>query len=478
MGEATTGYDVLVVGAGSAGIPCALAAAERGARVLVVDKADRIGGTLHVSGGHVTGAGTRRQRERDIVDHPDDHYADVMRIGRGRARPDLLRLAVDLAAPTIDWLDELGLEHDERSPRIVYGHEPYGAPRTHYGPDEARSILAVLAPPFERAVARGAIDLWLDAPVTALRTGADGAVTGAVVRRGDHEVTVPARATVLATGGYGADPDRFRAMEGYPLYTVAPPTSTGDGLGLAEEVGAGLTSAGDFLPTFGGLPLEGQPGRTSWSERAHLVANERPPWELYVDVRGQRFVAEDEPSIDEKERRLLEAAPELTFHVVFDERALREAPPLIIGATRDEVAAMAGRREGWVSAPTLRELAEAAGIDADGLEATVADYNARLAADAPDVLGRTHRPAPVTEAPFHALRNHGATLITFAGVDVTGELEVRRPDGAPVGGLYAVGEVLGAAPTMGNAFCGGMTLTPALAFGRELGRRLGAALGA
>ncbi|MDD9371933.1 MAG: FAD-dependent oxidoreductase, partial [Acidimicrobiales bacterium] len=57
-------YDILVVGAGTAGIPCAIEASERGARVLLVDKADRVGGALHVSGGHMTGAGTRRQRER------------------------------------------------------------------------------------------------------------------------------------------------------------------------------------------------------------------------------------------------------------------------------------------------------------------------------------------------------------------------------------------------------------------------------
>jgi predicted flavoprotein YhiN len=467
-------FDVLIAGAGTAGIPCAVEAAAAGASVLLVDKSSDVGGTLHVSGGHLSGAGTRRQRVRGIADSPEQHRDDVMRISDQTARADIVELATRLAAGTIDWLDEHGLAFHEASPRLIYGHEPYTVARTHYGVDEARSILAVLRPLLDEQVQGGGVTLWLRSPVVSLRT-ASGAVTGAVVERDGQRVEVAASAVVLATGGYGGSPELFAEIEGLPLWTAAQSTSTGDGLRLAGEVGAARAGAGMFLPTFGGLPEEGAPHRVVWRERPHLIANERPPWEIYVDRHGRRFVAEDEPSIDRKERELIEHVDDLTFHVVFDERARREAPPIVIGWSAEEVRDRANQREGLVAADRLEDLAVAAGIDPAGLIDTVEGYNMAVAGGRPDPLGRAHLPSPIAEPPFYALRNHGSTLITFAGVDVDEDLRVRRPDGTVIDGLFAAGEVIGAAATTGNAFCGGMLLTPAMAFGRLLGQRLGGA---
>lgn len=469
-------YDVLVIGAGTAGLPCAIEAARAGARVLLVDKADRIGGTLHVSGGHLAAAGTRRQRSRGIVDHPDDHYADVMRLGDDAADPVLLRRAVDLAAGVVDWLDDLGLDQPDDSPRIVHGHEPYATARTHYGSDEARSILALLEPLLDQEVAAGRIVLSLGTRLVDLVV-VDGIVTGAQLERAGERVIVSAPAVVLATGGYAAAPELFRELEGLELHSSAPETSTGDGLVAGRAAGGTVVRTGTFIPTFGGLPDPGRPGRTLWMPRPHLVATERPPWELYVGTDGRRFVAEDEPSIDTKERRLLDHLPDLTFHVVIDQRGLREGGPLLLGAEPDAVAAWVDQRDGFVSADTIERLADKAGIDRDGLVATVADYNERVRSGEPDPFGRTHRPAEIAEPPFVAIRNHGATLITFAGLSADAEFAVLDADGGRVPGLYAIGEVLGAGATMGTAFCGGMTLTPALAFGRDLGQRLGRELG-
>ena len=101
-------WDIIIVGAGTAGMPCAIAAVEQGADVLVVEKADRIGGTLHISGGHMSGGGTRRQIRRGISDSPERHFADIMRISRFRADTSLTRLACEEAPHTLDWLNELG----------------------------------------------------------------------------------------------------------------------------------------------------------------------------------------------------------------------------------------------------------------------------------------------------------------------------------------------------------------------------------
>jgi succinate dehydrogenase/fumarate reductase flavoprotein subunit len=467
-------YDLIVVGAGTAGLPCAYEAATHGARVLVLEKSDEIGGTLHISGGHMSAAGTRRQRERGIGDSVAAHIADVMRISRGTARPDLVRLAAALAPATVDWLDAHGFSFAPETPRIVYGHEPYSVARTYYGVDEARSILAVLRRLVEPLLRSDAIDLRLETALTGF-VCEDGRVAGVHFEGPAGSGIARAPATVLATGGYGAAPDLFAELDGWPLVTAARKTSTGDGLRLARELGAAIVGRGMFIPTFGGLPAPEAPGRVVWHERPRLVAAERPPWEIYVTRAGRRFVAEDTSSIDEKERALC-GVPDLTFFVVFDERALEASSPVVVGWTADDLRARANRRPGVFAAPSLRELAHRAGIDPAVLEETVAEYNAAVATGRDARFGRVHLPAPIEHPPFYALQNHGITLITFAGIAVDSDLRVRRADGSVIPGLYAAGEVIGAAATMGNSFCGGMAITPALSFGRLLGQRLAPAV--
>jgi glycine/D-amino acid oxidase-like deaminating enzyme len=467
-------FDVVVVGAGTAGIPCALAAAEAGARVLLVEKDERIGGTLHTSGGHLSAAGTRRQAAQGIHDDPENHLADVRRISHGLARDDLVRRAVALAASTVDWLEDLGFDFAPETPRIVYGHEPYGVPRTYYGRDGGLSILRVLKSLLNDAVSRGDIDLRTATPVTGLRSDPAGRVVGVTVWGRDGEQDVDAGVVVLATGGFAADAEVFAEIEGVPLVSAAHPTSTGDGLLLARTVGAAVAGQGTYLPTFGGLPHPTTPGRAQWSDRPLLVATERPPWEVYVDRSGHRFVAEDEPSIDQKERALAKIA-DMTFWTVFDDHARRESVPVVLGWSPEDLASQAGRRAGVHAADDLTSLAGAAGIDPANLPTTVRDYNEALIAGRPDPLGRRHRPAPIAEPPFFALENHGITLISFAGLDVDASLAVRRPDRSVVAGLFAVGEVLGAGATCGNSFCGGMMLTPAVSLGRWLGAQLAVA---
>jgi fumarate reductase flavoprotein subunit len=279
---------------------------------------------------------------------------------------------------------------------------------------------------------------------------------------------VHAGVTVLATGGFGHDAGLFGELEGVPLVTSSAPTSTGDGIRLGRSVGAGIAGRGMYIPTFGGLPPEGDDLRVDWEHRPHLVAPERPPWEIYVDVHGRRWIAEDEPSIDAKERALttIEA---MTFWTVFDSRALAESRPMVVGWTPEQLDAAAGVRRGVSRAGSLEELAAVTGVSATGLVATVERYNAFVAQGVDAYFGRTHLPAPIASPPFYALENHPVTLITFAGLAVDDDLRVLDDGGSVIPGLYAVGEVIGSAAVNGNSFCSGMCLTPALALGRRLG---------
>ena len=456
--------DVVVVGAGPAGLALTVHAADRGLTVTLIEAADDIGGALHWSGGHLSAAGTPRQAERGITDDVDAHYADIMRISRGTARPSLTRIAVDEAVPTLAWLDSLGLEYDAATPRIVHGHEQYSTPRTVHGTRMALGILDVLRTELQRVVAAGGVTVLLGARVASLVLDA-GRVLGVRLAAGTD---VHGAEIVLATGGFGHDAELFAELEGAPLVTSSAPTSTGDGIRMGRAAGAGIAGRGMYIPTFGGLPPEGDDLRVDWEHRPHLVAPERAPWEIYVDRHGRRWIAEDEPSIDTKERALT-AIDAMTFWTVFDARALAASHPMVVGWTPDQLDAAAGVRRGVTKAGTLEDLAAAAGIAAAGLLDTVARYNGFVADGVDPDFGRAHLPAPIEQPPYYALENHPVTLITFAGLDVDDDLRVRRADGTTIDGLRAVGEVIGSAAVNGNSFCSGMCLTPALALGRRLG---------
>ena len=189
---------------------------------------------------------------------------------------------------------------------------------------------------------------------------------------------------------------------------------------------------------------------------------------LRADRGGRRWVREDEPSIDAKERALAEV-PDLTFWMVLDDVGVEASRPLVVNWTPADVRAKANVRAGVVAADTLAELAVRAGIDADGLQDTVARYNAMVDARCDPDFGRTHLPAAIETPPFYALENHGIALISFAGLNADADLRIRRADGAVFTNLYGIGEVIGSRPVHGFSYLSGMTVTPAITFGRLLG---------
>lgn len=460
-------YDLIVIGAGTAGIPCAIAAAKKGMKVLLLDKSDDIGGTLHTSGGHMSAAGTKRQAEKGIVDSIENHRADIHRISNGGARQDLVNLATELAGPGMDWLEENGFEFAPEVPRIVYGHEPYSIARTYYGPEAGKSILKVLRKLLEGAIADGCVELRLNSAVKSLITEKN-AVLGVELADGNK---VRAKNTVLASGGFGANPQLFEELEKATLVSAAWPTSTGDGILMAREIGAAIAGAGTYLPTFGGLPSPDGSGRVRWTDRPLLVAAERPPYEIYVDRSGKRWVAEDEESIDVKEHALT-GVEGMTFWTIFDSVGLEKSQPMVIDWSIEKFKAQANVLPGVFSGETLQELAVNAGINPEALQATVAKYNEDLVNSRTDQFGRKFRPAPIIDGPFYSLQNHAITLITFSGIDVDDKLRVRKKDGSIISNLHAVGEILGSAATMGQSFAGGMLVMPSITFGKSLGERL------
>ncbi len=465
-------WDVIVVGGGSSGLPTAFFAAARGARVLLIDHAPQLGGTLWVASGQMSAAGTRLQQRKGIEDSADAHYDDVMRISRGSADPQLVRLAVDNAASTFDWLEDQGFRALPDHPVEGNAHEPYQQSRYYWGEQGGHSVKDVLVPLVMQQVQAGRITLKLEHEVTELLITDDGAVAGVVARDQSGATSrFLARSTALTCGGYAANPELFEQLNGYPQYTAQPyPYARGAGIRLGMSAGGYLRGQQNVYNNFGSL-LDGDQFPCPLAARVVTYPEMRQPWEIYVNARGNRFVREDMPSIDAREMAL-SMQPARRFWIIFDQHILDTAPPILLNWDREQLReAFTQGRPSFLSAGNLAELAALAGIDAAGLASSVEGYNYGVQTRN-DFLGRQHLPSSIGNGPFYALRMQGSATSSAVGLAVNNTLQVIRTDGSAIPNLYAAGELLGAGQTMGKAACGGMMVTPALTFGRLLGERL------
>lgn len=464
-------WDLVIMGAGTTGLSAANFAGARNGRVLLVDASPDLGGSLLVAHGQISAAGTKLQKQKGIHDTPEMHYEEALRISKGTIDKDLARLAIFNAAETFDWLCDNGYDLVPDVPSLSNAHEPYSVARYYWGKDWGRSIARVLIAKVEEQVARGTVTPQLSTRIVDLVQDVDGAVTGVVTEEADGtRRRVRARNVLLAAGGYAANPEMFERMVGVPLYArAAYPYNKGMGIELGVKAGGFVRGRDKYLSNFGWL-LQDDNFPSPIIGRVNTYPNERQPWEIYVNMNARRFIREDEPSVDQREHTLLRQ-PNLRYWVVFDDAIFQQAPPMVYGWTREQMAEAFNRQFPFTRADTLEALARAIGIDPAGLVATVKAYNTGRAAGR-DYFGRLHMPAAIEKGPFYAIRQQGASVTSTAGLAVDGELRVIRQDRSPVAGLYAAGEILGSGQLQGDAFVGGMMAMPCLVFGRLLGERI------
>jgi flavocytochrome c len=491
-----TDYDIIVVGAGTAGMPCAIAAAEKGAKILVIEKAERVGGTLHYTGGHMSAGGTRHQAQHNIDgDNPNDHYEEVMRISNNTAVPYIVKLATDEAPKTIDWLDSLGFEFAPESPRIVYGHVPYSIARTQYGKDAGESIFKAIKPVWDTFVASGNITVMLQTELKALIIK-NRKVTGIQVLENKKRKSFSAKSVVLTTGGYANNPTMFaKKHPNHPrLISTAAPTSMGDGIEIAEKIGAKFWNADTHISSLGGIEFEPNSGHADfWTAWAMVFTTSyRAAREVYINDKGKRFMDESNPDPDYRERAVAEQ-PNKRFWLIFDETALvgknsqigrttgyvnvdkntTAAPMTVVPKwTIDKIKEEATKGKCVWVADSIGALAQKTGLPTQQLKATIAQFNQFVSTGIDAEYGRKDLKNSVDNGPFYAILTYATSLITFGGLAVNEKLQVIDNQNNAIPNLYAAGEILGAGATTGNAFCGGMLVTPAISFGRILGRTL------
>lgn len=472
-------YDLLIVGAGTAGMACAITAAERGLKVGVVEKVDYVGGALHWSGGHMSAGGTHLQKEKDIEDSPEKHLADIYRINNKSGDLDLIEKAVYQAPKTIAWLDELGMEWAPECPRIIYGHVAYETARTIYGPEKALSIYKVLLPQWQKYVANGAIEIHFNAIFTGLGK-TNGRFSTVVCDSPKGEQTYEGNNIVITTGGYGSNPAYFQQKHpSIPLVSSCYPTATADGHVILEKQGGQFRYGKFHLPSLGGMEEEEGSGRVDFNANWAMVLTSvyRQPRDIYVNAHGKRFIKEDEVSPETRELTTMQQ-PDWCFWVIFDETALNSPDengnhnPIMIGRSVEEMKAEATRGNALRMADSIEELAEKTGLPKENLVEIVEEYNQMVETKSDPEFGRTYLEDPIKTGPFYALKVHASVLVTFGGIKVNKELQILDAEGNLMEGLYGAGEFLGLGATSGSSFCSGMAITPALGFGRLLGKSL------
>jgi succinate dehydrogenase/fumarate reductase flavoprotein subunit len=344
-----------------------------------------------------------------------------------------------------------------------------------------------------RSAADLGIDLRTSAPaVRLLQDG--GAVCGAVLATPEGEVEVRARrGVVLAAGGFPHDRERRRSM--FPAdqehLTVAAPSATGDGLRLGESVGGKvdgtLAAPGAWCPVSLVPFPDGTVGRFP-----HIIERNKPGI-IGVLASGQRFCNEGNGYHDYVAAMLRAVPPgqEVTSWLIctraFQRRyglGIARPAPLPLGPYI---------RSGYIKVGrTIAELARNCGIDPEGLERTVADYNVHARRGEDPAFGRGSTPynryqgdagnkpnpcvAPIERGPFYAVKVVPGSFGTFAGLKTDASARVLDADGVPIPGLYAAGTDM--ASVMGGHYpAGGINLGPAMTFGYIAGRHAAGATG-
>lgn len=454
----TRDCDVIVVGGGGAGMAAAIAAAEAGASVTLFEASKNAGGSTALSGGVFYAAGTSVQKAAGVSDDVERMYRYYMAINQWNIEPSIVRRFCDEAAPTLEWLIARGVPFD---PAGLYVSGVDDAPRGHHTTGSGLVLFNAL---LGVAGARG-VDVHTGVRVEGLAL--DGERVCGVTAQGE---TMRAGAVVLAAGGYGANrrmlaefnPEVAAEDERWSFYFGAE-SSRGDGIAMARAIGAAVAGKGRLL-------VNASPGFS------RDVADFHPPWLVFVNTDGRRFMDETAPYC--VNGHLIAAQPGRKCFAIFDEPTRASSPSRHPFADKLGVGdfAYSGERlleeakKGRVLvADTLEALAAKAGIHAATLTGTVAAYNAEVARGGDSRFLKQGDLKPIAKPPFYAAEVHAASFgATSAGVQIDAEARVMHQSQRPIPALYAAGETTGG--VLGDRYVGGGNyISSAIIFGRIAG---------
>ena len=431
--------DIVIIGSGGAGLSSAITATEKGAKVIVLEKMAYFGGNSNRSEGEMNAAGTKQQKAHGITDDtPERFAADTIRGGHGLNDPALVKALTENAASAEEWLLDLGAHFCHRMGRgggqtRARGHGPCD------GSPVGIEIMRVLG---ERAD-KDHIDMRLNNRVTKILMK-NGKVSGVQVKTPKGMETINAKAVILATGGFGANHkmvEKYRPeLKGFS--TTNHPGATGDGIILAQQVGAGLTDIEQIQihPTV--IKKNGALISESMRARGGFLLNKN----------GKRFTNElltrDVVSANELKQ------PGGIAYLVIDNSIY----------SKNKMAQNYTAEKLMTKCDTIADVAKLIGVDEKVVQASFDQYHKAFDNKKDDLFGRPEMLIRMDQAPYFVAEVTPGIHHTMGGVKIDPQVEVLTPEKKPIPGLFAAGEVTGG--VHGGNRIGGNAVADIITFGR------------
>ena len=434
--------DVVIVGAGGAGLTAAVRAKQEGASVLVLEKMPMVGGNSLKASGGMNCAGTKFQAALDITDSGVREFIeDTMNGGHYLNDLGLVATMAANSSDAVDWLESIGAPLPKVAATGGTVHKYL------HSPEDGSPVGTYLIARLSEEAAKQGIDIMLNTTATEILMDG-GAAVGVKAQDDAHDYTVNAGAVILATGGFGSN---FDLMCSYKpslanAVTTNHPGATGDGIMMAEAVGAATVDMEQI-----------QLHPTVYQETSMLVSEKmRSLGSILVNQEGKRF-CNDLSTRDAVSAAELEQTGGYAY-IVFDQNLVDQNK-----SAREYI-----EKGMAVQGDTYEALAEAMGVDTAAFAETMEKWNAAVAAGEDAEFGRNNgMDADLSVAPFYAIRIAPGIHHTMGGVKIDTATEVIDTEGKPIPGLFAAGETTGG--VHGGNRIGGNAVCDFVVFGRIAG---------
>ncbi len=440
--------NLLVIGAGGAGLSAAVEAADNGTEnILLIEKMPVIGGTTFISQGLIGGSNSDIAKKLEVKHTEEELYDLLMNNAHYRLDPKLARITADSSGETINWLqNNINIKFKDE---IVVG----------YGPLQMMHMVdgggIAMKEPFTKALEDRKVEVMLETPAKDLISDIDGNILGAIADKDGSDYYIKAKAIVIATGGYAANAELAAALnptyEG--IYGLGHPASTGDGIIMASKHGAAISNSIHMMLVFKDYDLlANKGGNTNTANISKYIA---APNVIFVGKEGKRFV-------DEKSGGFMNqdiAQP------ILDQMHKDEIPYIWAITDQhgiDKSGAVRGMKMEFLKADSIEELAKLMEVDPIALSETVVKWNEGVAEGNDDEFNRDQLDSIMTP-PYYAASVVPGHIITYGGILRNEKAEVLRADGSVIPGLFTAGE------TSANSSYMGFTLSNCFTWGRIAG---------
>ena len=438
----TLDCDVVIVGAGGAGLTAAVRATQAGAKVLVLEKMPFVGGNSLKASGGMNCADTKFQAALDITDSGVPEFIeDTMNGGHGINDLALVTTMAENSAEAVDWLESIGAPLPKVAATGGTVHKYL------HSPEDGSPVGEYLVAKLDEEAKKNGIEVMLNTTATEILMDG-GAAVGVKANDAAHEYTINAKAVVLATGGFGANFDLMCSFNPSLANAVTTnhPGATGDGILMAEAVGAATVDMEQI-----------QLHPTVYQATSMLVSEKmRSLGAILVNQNGVRFT-NDLATRDAVSNAELEQPGGYAW-IIFDQNLV----------DNNKSAAKYIEQGMAVTGDTYEALAEAMNVDAEAFVKTMETWNEAVATGVDAEFGRNNgMDADLSTAPFYAIQIAPGIHHTMGGVKIDTATRVIDTEGQPIPGLFAAGETTGG--VHGGNRIGGNAVCDFVVFGRIAG---------